>query len=96
MLGRLLELIKNNQGIIERDDLCKALEVSPEMLEELISRLVRMGRLVEITDNKPPTCPICEDCIIRQQCTLVNLFQERRYEVIDRDHRVKSKNPIKT
>jgi len=96
MLGRLLELIKNNQGIIERDDLCKALEVSPEMLEELISRLVHMGRLVEITDNMPPTCPTCKDCVIQQQCTLVYLFKERHYEVVDQDSRVKSTNPIET
>jgi hypothetical protein len=96
MLSRLLELIKNNQGIIERDDLCKELEVSPEMLEGLISSLVRMGRLVEITDNKPPNCPTCKDCVIQQQCTLVNLFKERRYEVVDHDARVKNINPLET
>jgi hypothetical protein len=83
MLGRLLALIRNNQGIISRENLCATMGVTPEMLEELISSLIRMGRLAEIIDNKPVSCPTCEGCILQQQCNLMNLFQEKRYEVVN-------------
>ncbi|MGD8456410.1 MAG: FeoC-like transcriptional regulator [Anaerolineales bacterium] len=84
MLGRLLTLIKNNQGIISQDDLCAALDVTPDMLEGLISSLVHMGRLVEVPDNKPVSCTTCEGCSLNQQCGLLSLFQEKRYQVVDR------------
>jgi hypothetical protein len=83
MLGRLLELIKSNQGVISEDALCETLDISPEMLEELFSSLVRMGRLEEVVEDKPASCLTCEDCIIQQQCDLVGLFKEKRYEVVN-------------
>jgi hypothetical protein len=96
MLGQLLALIKTNQGIISRDELCETLDITPETLEILLSSLTRMGRLVEVIEEKPTSCATCEDCILKQQCDLVSLFQEKRYQVADRFHQAKSINPIET
>lgn len=94
MLGRLLTLIKNNPGSISRDVLCAALEVTPEMLEGLISSLVRMGRLIEVADNRPASCLTCEGCPLKQQCDLLSLFQEKRYKVVDNIYHLESTNTI--
>lgn len=83
MLGKLLELIKSTQGIISETSLCEKLDVSPEMLAELLTSLVRMGHLEEVVEIKPVSCLTCEDCIIQQQCDLVNLFKEKRYVVVN-------------
>jgi hypothetical protein len=83
MISRLLELIKSHHGAIPEETLCETLDISPEMLEDLLSSLVRMGHLEEIVENKPVSCLTCEDCIIQQQCDLVNLFTEKRYEVVN-------------
>ena len=83
MLGKLLELIKSNQGVISKEFLCDSLDVSPEMLDGLLASLVRLGRLAEIKEDKPESCPKCEDCAIEQHCDLTKLFHEKRYEVLE-------------
>jgi hypothetical protein len=83
MLGRLLELIKSNQGVVSEETLCETLDISPEMLKVLLSSLVRMGRLEEVVEEKPASCLTCENCKIQQQCDLVSLFKEKRYRVVN-------------
>jgi hypothetical protein len=83
MLGRLLELIKSNHGAISEEALCETLDISPEMLQGMLSSLVRMGYLEEVVENKPASCLTCKDCIIQQQCALVSLFKEKRYQVVN-------------
>jgi hypothetical protein len=84
MLRRLLELIKSHHGAIPEEALCETLDISPEMLEDLLSSLVRMGHLEEIDEVMSERCVTCEDCIIQQQCDLVGMFKEKRYAVVNR------------
>ncbi len=64
MLRELLQII-NQDGMINALDLAKRLDTTPDLIEQMLLQLERMGRI-----NSLPTCQTdhCSDCPISKTC----------------------------
>lgn len=66
MLTELLQLLEQNQGELDLQDLSRELGAQPSAVAGMLDLLVRKGRIKEVGGD----CGICETCSLHNECVL--------------------------
>ncbi|MBT3240301.1 MAG: winged helix-turn-helix transcriptional regulator [Chloroflexi bacterium] len=81
MLINILKSIRNNSGTISLTDLSKEFNIEISLVEQMLNTLERSGKLIEIKIEGTENCTSCEECPILNNCSLTDIFQEKRYQL---------------
>jgi hypothetical protein len=83
MLQRILQILRESEGVISVRALAQQLGAEPSAVEGMLQQLVRMGKLTDGSGQaQGESCSTCRGCSGTDECPLL-FFVPKRYRVVE-------------